>query len=74
MQKRKGFSNSSFPFPPTRLDPGSCQAARIDALLSKPVNRVPATPEWLAENQAKQRAYEERFRARQKEIGLVESK
>jgi hypothetical protein len=44
--------------PPSVLDPGSCQAVRIAAILDKPINRVEVTPEWLAENARKQEAYE----------------
>jgi hypothetical protein len=32
--------------PPYVIDPGSCQAARIAAILDKPNNRVEVTPEW----------------------------
>lgn len=44
--------------PPYILDPGSCQAVRIAAILDKPSHRVEVTPEWRAENARKQKAYE----------------
>jgi hypothetical protein len=43
---------------PMVLEPGSCQAEQVHANLARPLNRVPVTPEWLAENEAKQKAYE----------------
>jgi hypothetical protein len=46
--------------PSTELDPGSCQAVPIETVLARPINRVSVTPEWIAENDAKQRAYEEK--------------
>ncbi|HEX3747608.1 MAG TPA: hypothetical protein VHW09_26920 [Bryobacteraceae bacterium] len=61
-QKRLAFRSSTVSFP-TEIDAGSCQAARIEAAMSKPVLRVAVTPEWLAENAVKQLAYEEKFRA-----------
>ena len=53
------FIKSVIPFPPMRLDPGSCQAVRISAILDKPINRVEVTPEWRAEQEAKQKKYEQ---------------
>jgi hypothetical protein len=73
-QKRTVFRSSVIPFPPMRLDPGSCQAVRIEKLLSKPAQRVKVTPEWIAENEAKQKAYEENRAARRKELGVIDSK
>ena len=48
--------------PPSILDPGSCQAVRIVAILDKPLHRVEVTPEWLAQN-ARKRLAAERKRA-----------
>jgi hypothetical protein len=49
---------------PQPLDAGTCDAARLaeQVLLHTPY-RVPVTPEWQAENRAKQKAYEKRRRA-----------
>ena len=70
MQKRMAFQSSTIPFPPTHLNPGSCQAVSIETLLAKPVERVPVTPGWLAENAAKQRAYEQSRREHYERVGL----
>jgi hypothetical protein len=35
---------------------------------------VKVTPEWIAENEAKQKAYEENRAARRKELGVIDSK
>jgi hypothetical protein len=59
MQKRMAFRSSVILFPPMRLEPGSCQAVRIAAILDKPVNRVEVTPEWRAEQEVKQKKYEQ---------------
>jgi hypothetical protein len=55
------FSKSTVS-PPCIVEPGSCQAEHIHGGLARPLDRVPVTPEWLAENDAKQRAYETRRR------------
>jgi hypothetical protein len=34
-----------------RLEPGSCQAAHLSAILDKPINRVEVTPEWREQNE-----------------------
>ena len=52
------FRSSVIPFPPMRLEPGSCQAARIYASLDKPIVRVEVTPEWREQNELKRLAYE----------------
>jgi hypothetical protein len=44
--------------PPSILDPGSCQAVRIAAILDKPLVCVPVTPERREQNERKQLAYE----------------
>jgi hypothetical protein len=53
------FHNSTIS-PPSMLDPGSCQAVRIEAILDKPAMRMTMTRE---ESELKQLAYE-RERAR----------
>jgi hypothetical protein len=68
------FTKSVIPFPPMHLDPGSCQAVRIAAILDKPVLRVEVTPEWIAMNERKQRAYEQKRAARRKELGVIDTK
>ena len=55
------------------LDPGSCQAVRVEAALSIPVERVSVSPEWLAENEAKQKAYEQQRREWRKLVGVVDT-
>jgi hypothetical protein len=52
------FRSSVVPFPPIKLNPGHCQAVRIEASLSHAANRVKPNPEWIAEQEAKQHAYE----------------
>jgi hypothetical protein len=73
MPKRMAFLNSEIPFPPMRLNPGSCNAVRIEAAMSHPVYRVKVTPEWIAENEAKLQASAEKFRARQRELGIIQT-
>lgn len=46
--------------PPCVVEPGSCQAVRICGIINDPLARVEVTPEWLAENEAKQKAYEQK--------------
>ena len=72
-QKRTAFSSSVLPFPPMILQPGSCQAARVEAALSHPVHHAPGTPEWRAEQEEKQRAYERQRREWRKLVGIVSS-
>ena len=64
------FKTSEIPFPPTQLDPGSCQAVRIAAIFDKSVRRVPPTAEWRAEQEAKQRAYEKDRQAHYERVGI----
>ena len=71
MQKRMGFSNSFIPFPPTTLDPGSCQAERIHAALAKPIIPTTMTRE---ESERKQLAYEVQRAAWRKAVGLIDSR
>jgi hypothetical protein len=73
MQKRMVFRSSVIPFPPMWLDPGSCQAVRIAAILDKPILRVEVTPEWIAMNERKQRAYERKRAEWRKQVGIVNS-
>jgi hypothetical protein len=67
-----GFSNPNIPFPPIKLDPGSCQAVRIAGIQDKPIERAPVSPEWRAEQDEKQRIYQEKRAARRKEVGIVD--
>jgi ribosomal protein L39E len=48
--------------PPCIVESGLCQAERIHASLARPINRVPVTPKWIAENEAKQMACEAKRR------------
>jgi hypothetical protein len=57
--------------PPCIVEPGSCQAVRIEAALSLPVERVPVTPEWIEQNQLKQLRYERDRAAWRKLVGTV---
>jgi hypothetical protein len=66
-QKRMAFLNSHIPFPPTQLNPGSCQAARIEAALSKPIVPMTMTRE---ESELKQLAYERERALWRKENGI----
>ena len=59
--------------PPCIVEPGSCQAVRIEAALSLPVQRVRVTPGWLAENEAKQKAYEQRRAEWRKLVGIADA-
>jgi hypothetical protein len=58
------FSKSCIPFPPTKLEPGSCHAARIEAMLEKPIPLLTLTRE---ECELKQLAYERDRRKYRKE-------
>jgi hypothetical protein len=60
-------------FPPNELQPGSCQAVRIKTAMSGPVERCPVTPEWCAENERKQLAFEAQRAKRRKELGVVDT-
>jgi len=71
-QKRMAFHNPVVPFPHTMLSPGSCQAVRIETLLSRPVERVAVTPEWRTENELKQVRYERDRAAWRREVDAVE--
>ena len=68
------FGKSEIPFPPTHLTPGSCQAVRIEAALSRPLERHAITPEWREQNERRQLAYEVERRRHRKEIGIVDTK
>jgi hypothetical protein len=59
--------------PPCIIEPGSCHAARVEAAMSFPIERAPVTAEWLAENEAKQKAYEDRRREWRKRVGVAET-
>lgn len=59
--------------PPCIVEPGSLQAERVHANLTRPLKRVPVTPEWLVENEAKQNAYEARRPEWRKTVGLVDT-
>lgn len=69
-QKRMGFSISTIPFAPQRLNPGSCQAERIHASLAKSVVPLTMTRE---ESELKQLAYERQRALRRKEIGIKDT-
>jgi hypothetical protein len=56
--------------PPCIVEAGSCQAERVHANLARPLNRVPVTPEWLAENEVNQKTYEKQRREWQNGLGL----
>ena len=58
---------------PMVLEPGSCQAERVHANLARPLNRVLVTPEWLAENEAKQKAYEGTRAQWRKRVGIIDT-
>ena len=56
------------------IESGSCQAVRVIAAIPVAVDRVPVTPEWLAENAAKQRAYKRKRARRLKKLGIITTK
>jgi len=58
--------------PPCVVEPGSCQAVRICGIIGDPLARVEVTPEWLAENEAKQKAYEQRRAEWLKHAGIAD--
>jgi hypothetical protein len=59
--------------PPSIVEPGSCQAERIHADLTRPFDRVPVTPEWLADIEAKQKAYESTRRGWRALVGIADT-
>jgi hypothetical protein len=73
MSKRIAFQSSVIPFPPMILEPGSCQAERIHAGLSREIQSAPGTPEWREEQRARQKAYEQKRREWREKVGIVSS-
>ena len=54
------FATSSVSLPPTILDPGSCQAEHIELVCLTKWAACAQTPEWIAEQEEQQFAYEQR--------------